>query len=547
VNNLPTPSARLRAAHLVALSAFGIAQPMFSLLTKQPFQLAVQGFHAIDVVIYGIALVLIPPAFLMAIELLVGLASQRLASFVHRFFVGALGCLVLLRVADGLPSNYAYLGALFGALMFVRLYSTQESVRLFMTFCSIAAIGFLAIFVVRAPLTRLSTTDVQAATAKNVAARTPVVLVIFDEFDVSAIMTRRGTIDAARYPNFGALARSSTWHRNATTVHDYTFWAVPAILTGIRPRHDQMPVVADHPRNLFTLLGGSYRINAFEAVTRLCPASLCPAAEQPLGVRMHRLATYFDGFFKKGDFLSGKFNAIMPDWEDPPAQVSRFLDPLDPNDPQSLYVLHVLLPHHPWRYLPSGRSYSGSGSLRGLTGDKWAGGSSLANRAYERHLLQVGYVDLVLGRIIQRLRETGLWKPSLMIVTADHGISFRPGEPVRNVDTTNIADIAPVPLFVKEPEQNTGVVDDRSARTIDIVPTIADVLGIHAPWRLDGRSLFSRNRPYPTEIVVASITGDVVRAPWEAIEAGRARTIARRTKLFGSITYPGARRTEPAP
>ena len=70
---------------------------------------------------------------------------------------------------------------------------------------------------------------------KNVAARTPVVLVIFDEFAMSSIMTERGTIDAVRYPNFGALARSSTWHRNATTVHDYTFWAVPAILTGMRP------------------------------------------------------------------------------------------------------------------------------------------------------------------------------------------------------------------------------------------------------------------------------------------------------------------------
>ena len=150
------------------------------------------------------------------------------------------------------------------------------------------------------------------------------------------------------------------------------------------------------------------------------------------------------------------------------------------------------------------------------------GGEKLVNRAFERHLLQVGYVDLVLGRIISRLRETGLWKTSLMIVTADHGISFRPGEPVRKVDADNIADIAPVPLFVKEPGQQTGVVDDRSARTIDIVPTIADVLGIHAPWEFDGRSLLLRNRPYPSEIEVASITGDVVRAPWSVIKAGRA-------------------------
>jgi hypothetical protein len=535
VKALPAPSARLRAAHLVALSGFAIAQPTFSVLAKQPFQLAVQGFHAIDVVIYGITLLFVVPALLMAIELLVGLKSERLASFLHRFFVGALACLVLFRVTDGLSGNFVFLAALFGALIFVRLYSTQESVRLFMTFCSLAAVCFLAIFLARAPLARLSTTDVQAATTQNVVARTPVVLVIFDEFDMSAIMTTRGKIDAARYPQFGALARSSTWYRNATTVHDYTFWAVPAILTGRRPHKDQLPVVADHPQNLFTLLGSSYRVDAYEAVTRLCPSSLCPAADEPFSERMRRLATHFKGFFERRDFLSGKFNAIIPDWDDPPAQVSRFLASIDGSDPRSLYVLHVLLPHHPWRYLPSGRSYDGTGSLGGLNSDdEWVGGDSLVNRAFERHLLQVGYVDLVLGRIVRRLRETGLWKPSLMIVTADHGISFRSSEPVRKVDTDNIADIAPVPLFVKEPGQQTGVVDDRSARTIDIVPTIADVLGIHAPWEFDGRSLLLHNRPYPSEIEVASITGDVVRAPWSVIKAGRVKTIARKTKLFGS-------------
>ena len=75
---------------------------------------------------------------------------------------------------------------------------------------------------------------------------------------------------------------------------------------------------------------------------------------------MRRLA-HFEGFVKRRDFLSGKFTAIIPDWDDPPAQVSRFLASIDGSDPQSLYVLHVLLPHHPWHYLPSGRSYDGTG------------------------------------------------------------------------------------------------------------------------------------------------------------------------------------------
>src|SRR5207247_190860 len=156
---------------------------------------------------------------------------------------------------------------------------------------------------VRAPLGRLSTTDVQAATVSHFESRTPVVLVIFDEFDESAIMNDDGRIDAVRYRNFEALARSSIWYRNATTVHDYTFWAVPAILTGITPRNSQIPVLADYPRNLFTLLGGKYRINASESVTRLCPASLCPNEQQSFGARMRRLGTYFGRSLQRGYFL----------------------------------------------------------------------------------------------------------------------------------------------------------------------------------------------------------------------------------------------------
>src|SRR2546430_8556651 len=55
------------------------------------------------------------------------------------------------------------------------------------------------------------------------------------------------------------------------------------------------------------------------------------------------------------------------------------------------------------------------------------------------------------------------------------------------------SDLAPVPLFVKRPWQRGGAVDDGSARSIDIVPTIADALGIKVPWHLDGESLFARS------------------------------------------------------
>jgi hypothetical protein len=530
VNTLPNPSARVRFAHLFALSAFGVAQPVFSLLSNKPYYLAIERFTATEVVLYSLALLLVVPLILLAAETLVDLVQPRVAGFLHRFFMGLLVALVVAHALHDLPDNYTAVAALVAALLFARLYLTWAPARLFLTFCSLAAVFFLAVFLVRAPLRELAPVEGQAAVV-NVASQTPVVLVIFDELPESSLMTKHRGIDALWYPNFAALARSSTWYRNATTVHDYTFWAVPAILTGRRPRREQLPVFADHHENLFTLLGGSYRVHAFEPVTQLCPVALCAQTRKPFTSQMRNLRSHLHRFFRTGSFLFGRF-PTGSSWAHPPREVARFTRALRPSRQRELYVLHIVLPHQPWRYLPSGRTLRTP--TLGPGGRTWPRDLRPVVRGYEAHLLQVGYVDRVLGRIVARLRATKLWNRSLFIVTADHGVSFKAGEHDRTVDSGNISDIAPIPLFVKLPGQHDAVVDDRSARTIDILPTIADVLGIHVPWSLDGRSLQLPDRPYSSEIVVGSITGNVVNVPWSVVAAGRDRTIAWKDQLFGS-------------
>ena len=50
-------------------------------------------------------------------------------------------------------------------------------------------------------------------------------------------------------------------------------------------------------------------------------------------------------------------------------------------------------------------------------------------------------------------------------------------------------DMLPVPLFIKAPGQRQGrTVADAHLQTIDILPTIADLLGVEIPWRVDGHS-----------------------------------------------------------
>ena len=53
----------------------------------------------------------------------------------------------------------------------------------------------------------------------------------------------------------------------------------------------------------------------------------------------------------------------------------------------------------------------------------------------------------------------------LLIVTADHGVSFRAGHSRRLPDAANLSDIASVPLFIKLPGQTEGRVDDRNVES----------------------------------------------------------------------------------
>ena len=154
----------------------------------------------------------------------------------------------------------------------------------------------------------------------------------------------------------------------------------------------------------------------------------------------------------------------------------------------------MLLPHEPWIYLPSGHQSrpTGNDPIPGINKPPGFHDPNLTDENHLRHLLQVGFVDRELGLLIRRMRRTELFDKALLVVVADHGYSFELNVPGRRqVRETNIDEIAGVPFFVKAPGQTEGVVDDSLVRNIDVVPTIADLLGFEVWWRNDGYSAFS--------------------------------------------------------
>ena len=166
---------------------------------------------------------------------------------------------------------------------------------------------------------------------------------------------------------------------------------------------------------------------------------------------------------------------------------------------RTLNLIHVEKPHYPWNHFPDGRKFSNlTGELSDVfTEDgRWNGPTSLTNLALQRHMLETGFTDHLLGSLIAKLRASGLWNRAIVVVTADHGGAVIAHDKRRNPTKTNLGQIAPVPLFIKAPGQRQGKVVERHVCTTDILPTIARLLRIDYPWR--GRPVRPGSSTSPT-------------------------------------------------
>jgi Sulfatase len=536
---------RTAALHLLVLWAFAVAQPLFDLLGKNGEFFAARGSTRWDVVLFAFVLMFVPPAILAGLEALI---PQPARTTVHGVLVAALFGLFVLQAirSDGgagwlLVAVAAAIG-LGAALAYLR----WPGARLILTVLAPAPLLFLGLFLLHSDASRLTFSGGDTALAAGKHARAPVILVAFDELPINSLRDSHGRIDRVRFPNFAALAAGSTWFANTSTVGEGTTHAIPAILTGRFPRAGEFPVYTDHRQNLFTLLGGTADLHVVDQETHLCPPKLCPGIEGSFGGRMHGLAEDTGIVYLRQllpDSLTGGIPSIANGWdnflrnasrhEDPGAIPPAFLRSLEPGPRPALWYVHFMLPHSPWRFLPSGRRYS-IRQAPGWGGDEvWNANQAAVDQYWQRHLLQLGYADRVLGRLIAHLRETGLYDKALLVVTADHGISFRAGEKRRPLSDANLQDIAYVPLFVKLPQQQGGRVDRAPARTIDIVPTIADATGVRIPWSVDGHSLLGAQLP-ERSVVLVKDAGKRFVVPATELEARRERALQRQLTLFGS-------------
>lgn len=516
---------------LLGLSGYALLQPVLGMLGDYPEFFVAKGTPPAEFVVFAFALALIPALAGLACTWVGFLIARPVGRAVHSFFVANLAFLLGLELSLYLPEQ-SDLGRLaFAGLFAGALAVCEYRFRLVRSFLRLLAVGpplFVALFLLQSSAAQ-TMWDGPAALARGVEVGRPnsVMVLVLDELPISSLLTPDGSINAERFPNFARLAARSSWFRNATAVSSGTNWSVPSVLSGNLPSLDDAPTDAKYPRSLFTLLGEHYDVSSTEPITQICPASLCkvrgPSARAVVSALIDAAILYavrvmpatgayflppidqgWGNFLGQDDILlvgpdsrSRKLNRARGE----ALELARLTKGIQDGVRPSLTFAHLIVPHVPWQITPSGYQYSTSRKIPGWTHEAWGDDTFLIAQAYQRHLLQVGFADVILGRLLDDLEASGRMDDLLFIVCSDHGVSFMANESWRHPNTEAHVDaIYRVPLFIKMPGQVSGEVRDDAALLIDILPTLVDALDVELPegWSFDGRSLLGDSPP-PTE------------------------------------------------
>ncbi len=263
-------------------------------------------------------------------------------------------------------------------------------------------------------------------------------------------------------PMLDAMAARGTWFSTCITSQPLTLPAHTTIMTGLYPLHHGV-------RN-----NGTYVVP--ERVTTLAERLRGLGYQTHAVVAAYVLDSQFgldQGFDSYDDDLSGGPKQKMFMFKEIPAahvtiKAARWLRNTWRQDRPFFLWLHYFDPHAD--YEPP------SDVAARFPGDPYSG--------------EIHYADRELGRVFKELDLMHVLDDTLFIFTSDHGDSL--GDHGERTHGLFIYDATTrVPLLLAGPGIPRHGRVDRLVRTVDIVPTVLELLHVPVPGNLDGRSLIS--------------------------------------------------------
>ncbi len=561
-----------RSFVILGLSGLAVTQPLLDLFGRNPQFFIAGNYSRAQIILFAVLIALVPALVGICLTSVATVLNRRAGTVVFAIVTALLGAaflLALLRTLEVDSVALVFTLALAGGVGIAVLIARARGVRLLVSYLAVANLLFVGSFLFFSPTSDLlaggGETSDELGVIEVPPVEGPVVLLVLDEFPAATIMRADGSLNSDRYPGFAELARVSTWFRNASSPYNRTHHAVPMILTGTVGDEDDMPTYQTNPRNLFTLLGDDIPVRRYEPVTAMCPPSVCePAAHQPLTQAIEDASVVY-GHRVLPTSIRADLPAIDTSWGDFGANeneagtrvVSEVEDESDPSismfdgasdvhpferaltkfrhlretdegsvrgqaavmaeettaidGSPGLHFVHALLPHVPWMLSRTGML--ASRETRNEDDPDAPGFAFRIRFDYQRHSMQLGATDTLIGELLDHLRSLPTWEDTLLVVTSDHGLSLTPPDVGRfTVTDANRDEVYRVPLFIKAPGQLRGDIRDDSAQTIDVLPSIVDLLDIDTQWTFDGHSLYDGSTAHTEPQVSPDVDGAIAIA-----------------------------------
>ncbi len=276
-------------------------------------------------------------------------------------------------------------------------------------------------------------------------------------------------------PHIDSLARTGVVFENCLSVAP---WTLPSFFSIVTSTYPSVHLYGTNVRGVGTSL---FKIANFWSVGTISPDYRIKTLAEILRGQGYYTAAFVNNPFLSTEFEFDRgfdeFNQYGPTAKEGIEQILPWLE--KHREEKFFLFFHIMDPH----------DRADASSLRQTAsyfGD--AGGSHDTVFRYDS---AIRFCDEQIGRLMGKLEETDLDQKTLLVVTADHGEEFSEhGETGHGHSLYD--EVLLVPLIFHLPGlAGEGTVSKERSSTLDIAPTILQILGLPAPSYYQGNGLIS--------------------------------------------------------
>lgn len=288
-------------------------------------------------------------------------------------------------------------------------------------------------------------------------------------------------------PNLDKFARENTLFKYAVTAAPWTPPSISAILSGLYPSsHQMMP-----PNNRDKARDGSYRlkgnVNLISEILKGWGYKTGYVSPNPWITEEFGFNQGFDDFKylyrERAELISKGALELLDQWQKPVLEHE--------NDKQKPFflVVHYLDPHDPYDP-PGAYKQMFSGQPEGV--DFVYPEKTL--RSLNLYDGEISYLDSELGKLFAALKSRGIYDELNIIIVSDHGEQFKEHGDQRHGYKVHNEEAHVVLMLKSGRKEDRHRVVNKTVSTIDIYPTIVDLVGLESPSHYQGVSLLKDNQ-----------------------------------------------------